>query len=269
MWPVFRKALYDSRRVIFWLAVGLGLYAIFAVSLFPAIAENGDSYNEMIENMPEEFAGLFGGDAASLDFTTPDAFISVEFFVWTVLILGAVVIVQAFNALTNAERDGTMDVLMAFPISRRAVLAGRFLNTLVTQAIVLTVIFLMLWLSTGIWPEFDLTVGELLAMSYGPLVILVPTAAFCYALATVVPSSKRWAGTLAYTLFFGMYFVHGLAGTSDAIKGIQPFMLFDYYNALEMSREGLDIFKVVLMALLSVALLAVAWWRVDEKELGV
>lgn len=269
MWPVFQKAFYDSRRTIFWLAVGLGFYAIFAASLFPAIAENGDSYNEMIDNMPEEFAGLFGGDAASLDFTTPDAFISVEFFIWTVLILGAVVIIQAFNALTNAERDGTLDVLLAFPISRRAMLVGRFLNTLVTQVVVLTAIFLTLWASTFIWSEFDLGVGELLAMSYGPLVILVPTATFCYALATVVPSSKRWAGTLAYTLFYGMYFVHGLAGTSEAIKGIQPFMLFDYYNALEMSREGLDVLKVAVMGVFSVLLAGVAWWRVDEKELGV
>lgn len=269
MWAVLQKAIYDSRRTAFWLSVGLGLYAIFVVSLFPSIAKNADSYKEMVESMPKEFTGLFGGDAASLDLASPAGFISIEFFIWTVLILGAVVIIQAFNAVTNAERDGTLDVMMAFPVSRRDVLIARFLNTLLTLLVVLTVIFLCLWLSTALWDEFALSFGELARMSYGPLLILLPYATFCYALACTVPSSKRWAGTLAYTLFFGMYFIHGLAGVSDSLKSLQPFLLFDYYNATQIANEGVAGVKVVVMTALTAVFGGLAWWQIDQKELGV
>lgn len=269
MWAVLEKAVYDSRRTILWLSIGLGLYALFVAGLFPDIAKSGEEYNEILESMPDSFTGLFGAEDEALDFTSPVGYLSIEFMTWTVLIIGAVVMMQAFNAVTNAERDGTMDVMMAFPVSRRQVLAGRYVNTIVTLLIVLTIIFFTLLVSTQIWPEFDIPMADLLAMVYGALLILIPYATFTYALTTFVPSSKKWAGTLAYTIFFGMYLVHGLSGSSDTLSDIRPFLLFDYYNAAQVAREGFDALNILGVAASTMIFGSLAWWQFDNKELGV
>lgn len=267
--PIFEKAFYDSRRTVFWLSIGLGLYALFVAGLFPDIAQSGDEYNEIFESMPESLTGLFGIEEAALDFTSPIGYLSIEFMTWALLILGAIVMMQAFNAVTNPERDGTMDIMMAFPVSRRQVLVGRYLNTIATLLIVLTVIFVTLLASTRIWPEFDVSTDDLLAIVYGSTLILIPYATFTYALTAFVPSSKKWAGALAYVIFFGMYLVHGLSGSSDLLSNIRPFLLFDYYNGPEVAREGMDVVNVLLMAAVTAIFGGLAWWQFDNKELGV
>lgn len=266
MWAVFEKALYDARRTILWVSVGLALFGLFVAGLYPSFADQADELAEIYETMPDSILGLVGGE---LDLSDPVVFMNIEFLLWSVLILGAVVMVQAFNAVTNAERNGTMDVMLAFPVSRRDLLIGRYLNTLATIFIVLTAMFLTMLVSSLLWEEIDIAVGDMIVMVYGSLVILVPYATFTYALTTLFPSSKRYAGAIAYGVFFGMYFIHGLSSSNPDLSQLQRLMLFDYYNAVEIAREGLDIANIAIMAALTAVLAALAWWRIDEKELGV
>lgn len=269
MWPVFRKAFYDSRQTLIWLVVGLGLYAVFVASIFPTIAENADQYDEILDSMPDSMMGMIGAEDGMLDFSNPIDYANVEFMVWTVLILGAIVMMQAFNAVTNPERDGLMDVLMALPVTRRAMLMGRFLNTVVTLLIVLTGVFVTFLASTLVWPEFDVSAGDLALMIYGALLILLPYASFSYALTAFVPSSKKWAGSVAYALFFGMYLVWSLSSTNDVLSSIRPLLLFEYYNGASIVRHGFDVGETALMAALTVLFVGLAWWQIDRKELGV
>lgn len=266
MWAVFQKAFFDARRTMLWVSVGLAALGLLVAGLYPTFAEQADELTEIYDSMPDEIVGLIGG---SLDLSDPVVFMNLEFMLWSVLILGAVVMVQAFNAVTNAERNGTMDIMMAFPISRRQLLIGRYLNTLATLLVILTAIFLTLFVSSLLWPEIDIAIGEMLGMVYGSLVILVPHATFTYALTTLMPSSKRWAGAIAYAVFFGMYFVHGIATSNPDLSTIQPLLLFDYYNGVEAAREGVDIANIAVMTLVTAVFAGLAWWRIDEKELGV
>lgn len=266
MWAVFEKALYDARRTILWVSVGLALFGLLVAGLYPSFADQMEELGDIYDSMPEEIIGLVGG---SIDLGDPVVFMNVEFLLWSVLILGAVVMVQAFNAVTNAERNGTMDVMLAFPVSRRDVLIGRYLNTLATIFIILTVVFLTIVISGQIWPEIDIPIGKTISMVYGSLVILVPYATFTYALTTLIPSSKRWAGSIAYTIFFGMYIMHGIFGANPDLSNLQQFMLFDYYNGIEIANNGLEVANVALMAVVTAIFAGLAWWRIEEKEMGV
>jgi ABC-2 type transport system permease protein len=266
MWAVFEKALYDARRTILWVSVGLAAFGLLVAGLYPSFADQADDLEEVYQSMPDEIVGLVGGN---LDVSNPVVFINLEYVLWSVLIVGAVVMIQAFNAVTNAERNGTMDIMLAFPISRRDLLLGRYLNTLATILIILTSVFLTILVSSLLWSEIDIPIGDMLIMVYGALIILVPHATFTSALTTLIPSSKRWAGAIAYTLFFGMYIIHGIANGNPDLSQIQPFLLFDYYNGVEFARDGVELATIVVMAAITIVFAGLAWWRIDEKELGV
>lgn len=271
MWAVFLKSFRDSRRTVLWMSIGLGLYVLLVMSFYPSIVEQQATFDEMMsseyyENMMKMFAG---SDATNISVADPGVYLNSQLMVWAVLILGAMVMIQAFNAVTNPERNGTMDVLMSFPVTRREMLMARFANTALSLFLVLTVCFLTLVVSMEIWPEFDVPLGNLAAALYGAFFILIAQAAFTYFLVSIVPSSKRWAGAIAYTVFFGGYLIYGLSTLNDTLENLQPFFLFDYYNLVDILENGLNMGHVALMLALTMIFAGLAWWSIDRKELGV
>lgn len=271
MMAVFRKAFRDSRWTVLWMSIGLALYALMVMSFYPSIIEQQEDFDKLLENYPKELMSfMYGTDEfEEMSVADPGVYLNSQFNLWVILILGAMVMIQAFNAITNAERNGTMDILMSFPISRREMLVARFANTVVSLLLVLTACFLTFVASTEIWPEFDVSTGRLAAAMYGMFFILLVHTSFTYLLVSVIPSSKRWAGAIAYTLFFGGYLIYSLSGLNDTLKDIRPFFLFDYYNATSIVNDGMNWSDVGLMLLLAAILGGLAWWSIDKKELGV
>ncbi len=173
------------------------------------------------------------------------------------------------SALTNAERDHGLDMLLSLPISRRDYLLGRMLNTVILLLAVLTALFVTFVVSSVIWSEFDVGIGELALGVYGAFFPLVVVAMFVYMLATLVPSSRRFAGPVAYLFLVGSYLLHSFSGAVDQLKDTRSLYLFDYYNAGDIIRNGVTITDWLLLLAVALVYFAVAYWRVDRKELGV
>ncbi len=271
MAAVFRKALRDSRRMALWLSVGLGVYAILIISFYPSMLEQSEEFDKLIEAYPEGILEMFTGgqDAASIELSNPGTWVQLEFASYVVLILGAIMIVQAFNAFTNAERDGSMDIMLSLPVSRRDYLLGRAAHTAILALIVLTACFLGFSAASLIWSEFDVGVDDLALGMYGAFFPLMAVACFAYLLASVAPSSKRFAGAIAYLVLIGSYLLYGISAAVEGLKGIQPLLLFHYYNAGDLINNGVRITDWLILTAAALVCLGLAWWFVDRKELGV
>lgn len=271
MLAVFFKALRDSRRTILWLSIGLGLYALLILSFYPSILENREQFDELLQNYPEELlAFMLGGvDITEFSFADPAGFYQIYFGTWMVLALGVMVTMQAFNAVTNPERNGTMDVMMSFPVSRQRMLLGRFLNTMVSLAVVLLVCFLLFLVGTIVIEGLDLGFVDLFLAMVGAFLLLMVQAMLTYMLAALVPSSRRWVGAAAYGLFFGAYLVYGLSGLSDLVDTIKPVLLFNYYDASLIIRNGVDIVDWLVMGGAALVFAGVALWGIERKQLAV
>jgi len=270
MAAVLHKAFRDSRRTALWLALGFALYAEFIVAFYPSLVKQSASYDQVLESFPKGMLDMFyGGDAGAFSITDPGVYVQIEAMAWLLLILGAVVIVQAFNAITNAERDGTMDLLLSYPISRRQMLVGRALNTALLTLIVLAATALAFWAASYLWPEFDVQAVRLWLAILGAFLPLMVVAGFTYLLASVVPSSRRFAGPLAYLFLMGGYLIYSLSAMITQLKPIKPLFIYDYYNAGEVIRAGVPWGDWAVLAAAALLLFAAAWYLVDRKEMGV
>lgn len=270
MTAVFRKALHDSRRTTLWLAFGLGLYALMIMAFFPSITEQAEELDDLIDSYPREMIALFySGNVDDFSVADPGQYVQTQFMVWAVLIIGAIAMNQVFNALTNAERDGTMDVMLSLPVSRRAMLVGRLLNIALGVLIVLAVSFVTLAASTLIWEEFDVPLGNLALGIFGAFLPIMVIVGFATMLATLVPSSRRFAGTVAYVMVFGSYLLYGFSGATTQLENIQPLLLFHYFNAGDVISNGADPANWLVLAGVATLYLSIAYWAVDRKEMGV
>ncbi|MBI5957979.1 MAG: ABC transporter permease subunit [Chloroflexi bacterium] len=270
MKAVFNKAFHDSGRFVFWMSVASVLYVLLIMAFYPSMIEQSEEMDKLMESYPKEMMSMFyGGDVEEMSISDPGNYVQSQFITWLELMLGGIVIVQAFNALTNAERDGTLDVMLSLPVSRRAYLLGRILNTVAGVLILLAACWGSLWLSTLIWPEFDVSIGRLALGTFGGFFPTMVVAGFAYLLAAIIPSSKHFSGPLCYLFLFGSYLLYMLAAMINSLKGFKPIFVFHYYNGGQIIREGINVGDWLLLSGVAVIYFALAWWLVEKKELGV
>lgn len=267
---IFKKAFHDSRRTIFWLAVGMGLYALMIMGFYPSIVDQSEEFDELLANYPEEMLVMFyDGDISEMQVSDPGTYVGMEFGTWCVLIIGAMVIGQVFNGFTNAERDGSLDLILCLPFSRRQILLGRVANTVVYLLTVLATCLVAFLLSMVIWPEFDPDVVNLILGIMGSFIPLAVVAAFAYMLVAIIPSSKRFAGALAYLFLIGSYIVYSFAGLIDELEWLRSLMLFYYFNIGGTIREGAAWGDWLILAVVALVYLSVAWWAIERKDMGI
>ncbi|NDJ77876.1 MAG: ABC transporter permease subunit, partial [Chloroflexi bacterium] len=171
--------------------------------------------------------------------------------------------------VTNAERDGTLDVMLSLPVKRRDYLLARFVNTAWTTLAVLGACFGVLVLATVIWPEFDVNIGKLAQGIFGAFFLIMAVAGPAYMLTVLVPSSKRWAGPVAYLYLVGSYLLFSLSVMIETLEKFKPVFIFNYYSIGPIMRDGADLGDWLVLAAVALAGFGVAWWYFDRKQLGV
>jgi len=115
------------------------IYGLFSVYMYPTVAGSTMDYFGYIASMPEALRaamGLDNLDLASLTFTL-DTFVAVEFLMFWPTIIAFYAIFSGVNLSREAER-GTLDLLLAQPVSPTRVLLTRF-AVLVTGVVVIAV----------------------------------------------------------------------------------------------------------------------------------
>jgi ABC-2 type transport system permease protein len=120
-WTLLRGTLYQRRTAIFWYCISLVLYSWMMVWFWDQM---GSVYSKMLENYPQEILALFGGNEVS--FATLGGFFQVEYLglMW-MIIIGSAVVLFAGRAFSGEIGSGTMEFLLAQPVSRARVAITR------------------------------------------------------------------------------------------------------------------------------------------------
>ena len=117
---VFLKSLRDLGRAFFWWSLGLvGLVALM-VSVYPSVRDN-EALNKLVNDYPAALKGTvaFGGE---IDYVSAAGYLGSELFSLMVPLLLLVAAIGArARAIAGEEERGTLDLLLAHPMSRRRV----------------------------------------------------------------------------------------------------------------------------------------------------
>jgi len=258
-WPsVFLKTLRDQRWMILGFGVGGGAMAAYVLGVYPA-------YRSALENfdVPPALEALFG----NVDLKTPAGFVSTEFFSWVPALMVIYAIVQGTGVLAGEESAGTLELLLACPITRTRLFLEKALATVagIIAVVALTVPGFLIGYATG---GIDISLGRLLLAD----VMLIPlTAAFAgvaLAAGALFPARGHALATLTI-LAVASYFVNSLGQVVDQLDPVRAVSLFTYLDATEVLTKGLSWFDAVVLlsvATLSMALAAVLFQR---RDIGV
>ncbi|MGW6462057.1 ABC transporter permease subunit, partial [Streptomyces sp. NPDC055078] len=231
-----RKTLRDNRRSTLGWLVGVAAFLTIYTSAYRQVGKDADSRRQATDVMPEGVRDVLGWQgfadgAGYLEATVYSVFVPFLFIMFAT-ILGA-------RAIAGPEESGTLELLLANPVSRRSFVLQRF------TALVLAVVLVSL-VPLALMPlfdkGFDMGVGAakvtaasvglmLLALLFGTLALTVGAATGRRGIVFAV------AGVMAV----GGYLARTLGNLFDALQPMRWFSPFQYYLGGDPLRKGFDV----------------------------
>ncbi|MBI5931859.1 MAG: ABC transporter permease subunit [Chloroflexi bacterium] len=263
-WAIFRKSIRDSWKGMFGWGIGLGLYALLVIGLYPSVAEQKADFEKIMDNYPDSMTAIMGTD----DLFSPVGYLQSQLMLYLPLLLGIYAILQGLNAVTGEERKQTMDTLAALPIPRWQILTEKFLATLVIMVGILTQFFLSLVIGRMLWPELDISYDKLAAVTYASLLPIMVIAGVAFLLSAVLPMHRRWGGIISSLFLVGTYLIYALGNASKTIEPFQPFTPFEYYNTIKILEGGLPLGDILVLTVAILLLWAASLYTFERRDLG-
>ncbi|NPV65776.1 MAG: ABC transporter permease subunit [Anaerolineae bacterium] len=264
---IFRRTLYDHRRSILWWSIGIGVLAFYVTIVFPMIAQF-EQFNELLES--PLFGALFG-DLGELDYTSPEGFLGIEFFTWAPLVLAVFAVMFGLGIVGGEEDRGTLDLLLSTPIPRWRIIIEKTVAFLVALVIILALSALAMIAAVAMTPELaemNLSMIVVAMINVIPTVLLMMTLALC--LSTVM-RSRGQAGGVAAGIIVASYFINSFADMAESglLKTLQNFSFYKYYAPFRVLLDGVQWGNFLLLLVVSLALLGLALYFFQRRDLAV
>jgi ABC-2 type transport system permease protein len=226
---VLGKALHGLRWQVFWYGLGLAVMAAFIVYIYP-------SYSEQLADIeiPEALQGFVG----EADYATAPGFISTEALSWFPIVLVVFAIMAGTSAAAGEEVAGTLDLVLAQPISRARFLLEK-LAGLALAALGICVLVYGGWLISVPFVDIDVGLGELAVatVNFLPLVLFFQAFALW---AGVTLSSRSLATGAAAAVAVVSFFINYLGATVEVLDPARWASVFFHYHGSTVLTEGVD-----------------------------
>lgn len=260
---VFGRALHEQGRALVGWCAGVAVLGVVMLAVFPSLHGNA-GIAKLIDAYPETFRKMF----AVADFTTGPGYLRSEIFSFTgpllVVILG---VLWGADAIAGEEQRGTIDLLMANPVSRRRVLLEKW--AAVCAGVLVVTASLGAVLAVGdVALDMGVAADRLAAatVATGLLAVLFGTVALALSAAT---GRRGLARGLTAALAVASYLVSSLGAAVAWLGHLRP--VSPWYHALGVDPvgTGFAFWHLAVVVGATLCLVAVAVAAFDRRDLGV
>lgn len=264
MFATFAHALRRSLAATLGWGLSLALLGYFMVTLFDTFAGQQQQFQEILKNYPPQLLAFFGG---MMDMWTPQGFLTVEFFSYMPIILGIFAVLAGSSLMISDEENGTLDLILAQPISRTRLFLGRLLGFALSLAVILGLIWVAFVAGASQSEGIDLTALELLRPFLNLYALLLLFGSLSLLLSMLLPS-RSMAAMAGGLILVGSYFIQSLSSINENLQGIARYLPLHYYQS-GGAMSGLN--GQWLAGLLASSLLCslLAWWVFQRRDIRV
>ncbi|WP_116952092.1 ABC transporter permease subunit [Jiangella endophytica] len=167
---VLRQMLAERVRTLLWWSVAIAALAAVVGASYPAVRSVGGQIDQLMRRLPEGVLELM---AASGGLVSPAGYLNSRFYsgLFPVLLLVFGIMVAAWT-IAGAEREGTLEPLLANPVSRTRVALERYAGAIVMVAVLAGVGTAVFVLLRGPFELTELSLGRLAAAGVGVFLLV-------------------------------------------------------------------------------------------------
>jgi ABC-2 type transport system permease protein len=259
----FTKWLWDSRRsVLAWTAAIAGVGGMYA-AFWPTI--NNPQMRDAIANYPEAVLEALN----YTDIATPAGYLNATVYG---LVVALLIIVYSTSAgvrtIAGDEEAGTLDLILAHPVSRSRLALQRFAAFLVSLVVISAALWLVLLAVAGPADLKGISVGAFAAMNLHLLLFAGFFGAVGFAAGAATGRRGLAIGVGAGIAVFG-FAANGILPQIEGLEWIEGFSPFQWLNGGSPLQNGMQGSDVLIMMGLIIVLVAVGTWGFDRRDVAV
>lgn len=249
---VFAKQLYDRRWFIIGWFIGLAFLAWF-IGVFYGSFGQSQALNEQLKSLPPELQALVG---TTDSYSTVPGYYGTQIFSQTMLMLSAVLGIMLGTSLAAEEEAGTLQTLLAMPISRTKVLLSKWLAAVIILAIVVA----------GLVPGIAASlVQQGLSLDNWKLTqALINVWMFCVFFLSLtfavgaVWGRKAWAIAISSVVGVSGYLLFIMSAGVKSLKAYERLSVYFYYGTDNILEKGVVWWRFSSLVIASIVLVIVA-----------
>ncbi len=260
---VFGKWLWDARRSL----VGWSLAVAFVGGGYAAFWPTIDSpeLQAALDNYPQALLEAIN----YTDISTAAGYLNATVYGLIVAVLLVVYGVGAGSRTIAGDEDaGTLDLILAHPLSRSRLALERFASFLVSVLIIIGVLWLALAALQGPAQLDGISIGQFAAMHLHLFLFAGLFGAVSYAVGAATGRKSLAIAVGAGIAVFG-FIANGIISQVQGwewIRGLSPFQWLNGQNPLQTGVQGGN---VLLMLSLTVVLVAAGTWLFNRRDVAV
>ncbi len=265
MIPILFNKLARLRGQILGWGISLGLLAGFMTLFYDTIAEQKENYMTLMVNYPKEMLAFFSTGSV-MEMFTPSGYLNLEFFSYMTIVIGIFVVLAGAGLLAGDEENGTLDLILAHPVSRSVLFAGRLAAFLLATVAILA----LAWIGFAVAVPgtlMDLTPGELALPLVSLFGILALFGSLALLLSMLLPS-QRLAAMTSGILMVASYFINAMSKINDDLEPVAKLFPFRYYQG-GLAIDEMNWGQWGIMLGVSALFVILAWWRFEQRDIRV
>ncbi len=263
MFTIFKQSLRRWK----WQIVGWGssllIIALYLMWLYKPMLEQQAQLKNLFDAYGKEMLSFFGG---TVDIFSAGGYLNFAFFSYVPVAIGILALLLGSGLVVTDEEKGTLDLIMAHPITRTALFWGRWLALVAA----LTLTLLLAWLGFALGKPLtglDTTIWQMLLPNISLLAILLLFGTLALFFSLVLPS-RTAAASVTGALLVVSYIITSLASVNDNLEPLNKLSPMRYYQG-GSAVNGLD--WGYFLGTLGVALIlaALAWLSFLRRDIRV
>ena len=246
--------------MLFW-SIGVVVMALLMMAFYHSFSAGG--FDQILKNVPKQFQSLIG-NVASLK--TVPGYVSQEVFALRVPLLTLIMGTMLFTGLlAGDEGDGTLQTLLAQPVSRLRLFAEKFLAGLVISFVICLMAIVGVLLGLVLVHE-HMSIMRLFQATIGVWLLTVVYVSIGFALGAMT-GKKGLSGSVTGLIAFSTYILTSFVGSVSSIARIEKISPFHYYNNPPITEYGLKGSNVAIMVGVTLVLLLISAFVFQKRDI--
>lgn len=260
---ILTKALWDARRSVLSWAVAIAAVGAMYGAFWPSVQSP-----EMVKALQAYPQGLL--EALNYDdLTTAAGYLGGSVYGLLAPLLVAVFAIAAgTRAVAGDEDAGTLDLILAHPVSRARLALHRFAAVCVATVVISLALWLVMLALTGPAKFDGVSAGEFAAANLQLTLFGIGVGALAFAVGAASGRKALTLGASAGLVVLG-YLANSVIPMADGLEWTRELSPFYWYLGGDPLSRGLDPRGCALLAATAAALVAAGTYAFTRRDVGV
>ena len=260
--PMLKKTLLDLRSQILCWGFAIGSLLLLTVLIYPSIS---GVYDDILSELPEGMLAFWGMGEMGMD--TMEGYLNVEFLSYAPIALAVFAILSGTATIVGEENQGTLDILLAQPISRLKFIVVKLTGLTLAYGIIVAILLVMFWVPVT-FIDVEFKAGRILS-AFVMLWPFLTAIGFLSVLISLVLSNRLLAGTMMAIFLVASFILESLSNLVPSLEPFQPIYATTYYQGSNALSGEISWFYTATLIVILLATFLCNIWLFMNRDIAV